>query len=78
MNAPWDAGTKLLRKLRPDTARELGVVEPPREVGTERETGATDPPREFGATDTPRDGATDPPRELGATDTPREAGVTVP
>ena len=53
MDAPWDAGTKLLQKLRPDTVRELGVVEPPQEVGTEQEFGAMNTPRELGATDTP-------------------------
>ena len=35
VGTPWDAGTNLLQKFRPDTARELGAVEPPREIGTE-------------------------------------------
>ena len=50
MSAPWK---DLLRRLRPDTARELGAVEPPCEIDPTRDAGATGPPQEVGAVDPP-------------------------
>ena len=72
VNEPY-AGADPPRKLRLDTTREPGAVEPRREIraGPTREIEAMEPPQEVGTTDPPQEvGATDPPLEVGTTDPP--------
>ena len=68
MSTPWKDP---LQRLRLDTVRELGAIEPPCEIDPTRDARATDPSQEVRAADPPQEvGAMDPPREVRAMDPP--------